>query len=101
MAVTKKQDKLIKKDKDNGKEAAKKGNGKDVAKKKAVIKTGRFEQSKVFFRGVINELKKVHWPNRKEITIYTAVVVVTVVFIAALIGVFDFILGQVMNALIK
>lgn len=101
MAVTKKDDKTTKKNKGAGKELAKKDNRKEVAKKNISAKPNRVEQARTFFRGVINELKKVHWPNRRETAIYTSVVLVSVVFVAVLIWVFDIILGSVMGVVIK
>jgi len=84
-----------------GKELVKKDSRKEVTKKMAAPKPNRFENAKSFFRGVLNELKKVHWPNRRETVIYTAVVLVSVVFVAVLIWIFDFILGSVMGVFIK
>jgi len=104
VAVAKKQDGSMKKDKGTtvGKELVKKDNRKEVAKKSAAAnKPKRIEQTKSFFRGVRNELKKVHWPNRRETMIYTSVVLVSVVFVAVLIWVFDIILGSAMGMLIK
>jgi len=45
-----------------------------------------------FFREVGLELKKVHWPTRKQLLIYTAVVLVSVAIMAAIIGVIDLVL---------
>lgn len=90
-----------KKDKGSGKELVKKDNRKEVAKKAAAPKPKRLENARSFFRGVINELKKVHWPNRRETVIYTSVVLVSVVFVAILIWIFDLILGSVMGVFIK
>ncbi|HYH03808.1 MAG TPA: preprotein translocase subunit SecE [Bacillota bacterium] len=42
-----------------------------------------------FFRSVSAELKKVNWPNRKELTTYTIVVIATVLVIAFIISVWD------------
>lgn len=84
-----------------GKELVKKDSRKEITKKAAAPKPSRFENAKSFFRGVLNELKKVHWPNRRETVIYTAVVLVSVVFVAVLIWIFDFILGSVMGVFIK
>jgi preprotein translocase subunit SecE len=42
-----------------------------------------------FFKEVFRELKKVKWPNRRELTTYTTVVVVTVIIVAAIIWVAD------------
>ncbi|HBL36693.1 MAG TPA: preprotein translocase subunit SecE, partial [Firmicutes bacterium] len=47
-----------------------------MAEKKKNRKIGRF------FRSVTAELKKVAWPNRKEVTTYTVVVLVTVLSVA-------------------
>ena len=42
-----------------------------------------------FFKGSVTELKKVRWPNRKELTSYTAVVVITVALLALFFTVID------------
>lgn len=42
-----------------------------------------------FFKDVRRELKKVQWPNRRELTTYTTVVVVTVAIVGAIIWVVD------------
>jgi len=73
-------------------------------KKQVVVKkekTNRLEQVRKYFRGVYNELKKVHWPNRREITIYTAVVLVAVLIVGALIWIFDSILSRILQLIIK
>ncbi len=50
-----------------------------------------------FFKGCWSELKKVHWPNRKEIVTYTSVVLAAVFIVAVMIwvvdSVFSFLLG--------
>jgi preprotein translocase subunit SecE len=50
-----------------------------------------------YFRGVVSELKKVSWPTRKELTNSTAVVVVTIVIFAVIIGIIDFGLGSLLE----
>lgn len=42
-----------------------------------------------FFKDVRRELKKVQWPNKRELTTYTTVVVITVVAVAVVIWVVD------------
>lgn len=42
-----------------------------------------------FFREVRAELKKVDWPNRKEIIIYTGVVLFMVLVVAIITGIVD------------
>lgn len=46
-----------------------------------------------FFRNVLAELKKVSWPTRRETTVYTIVVIVTVTVVGLLIGTFDALLN--------
>jgi preprotein translocase subunit SecE len=48
-----------------------------------------FKRLRRFFREVIAELRKVIWPNRKQMITYTSVVLVFVVFMVAFIGVLD------------
>lgn len=43
-----------------------------------------------FIREVWAELRKVIWPNRKQMVTYTAVVLIFVVFMVALVSVLDF-----------
>lgn len=114
MAVIKKQDSggnkkdqakkgTVKRDNSAGKDMAKKDivlskDKKEVAKKETPIRkdlpvkkdqVNRLEQVQKFLKGAFNELKKVHWPTRREIIIYTAVVIVTVVAVGVLIWLFD------------
>ena len=42
-----------------------------------------------FIREGVKELKKVRWPNRKELTTYTTIVLFTVVFVAVFFFVID------------
>jgi len=55
------------------------------------------ERLKGFFRGVLSELKKVHWPDRKQLIIYTGVVVVFVLVVSVAISALD----MVFSALLK
>jgi preprotein translocase subunit SecE len=43
-----------------------------------------------FYRQVVAELRKVIWPTRRELVTYTAVVLVFVVFMVAIVSLFDF-----------
>ena len=47
-----------------------------------------------FFRDVISEVKKVSWPNVKDLTNHTIVVVVLILLFAIAIGIVDFGLGK-------
>ena len=53
-----------------------------------------------FLEGVWQELRKVHWPTRREVIIYTGVVLVAVVFIGVVLMVADLILSQIMTRVI-
>ena len=44
-------------------------------------KLGLFARVGLFYRQVVSELRKVVWPTRKQLTTYTAVVLVFVSFI--------------------
>ncbi len=46
-----------------------------------------------FFRNVVAEMKKVSWPNRREVTTYTIFVLVTVLVVAVTISGFDSVLS--------
>lgn len=47
------------------------------------------EKAKRFFRGSYAEFKKVHWPNKKELYIYTGVVLISVFIVSLLIWIVD------------
>ncbi|MBE3576804.1 MAG: preprotein translocase subunit SecE [Limnochordales bacterium] len=63
------------------------------AGQKFVDKAGRF------FREVKAELRKVTWPNRKELTTYTAVVITLSLIVALFLGVIDLGLSAIFSAL--
>ncbi|HHV61959.1 MAG TPA: preprotein translocase subunit SecE [Firmicutes bacterium] len=54
-----------------------------------------------FLRDVRAELKKVAWPNRKELTSYTVIVIVSVMIVAAFIGLIDLVFSQVLRLIIR
>ncbi|MDD2569439.1 MAG: preprotein translocase subunit SecE [Clostridia bacterium] len=65
-----------------------------MAKEVAVSgKTKKARKSKNFFRGTWSELKKVHWPTKKEVVKYTAVVLSTVIIMAVFFWILDMILS--------
>ena len=51
---------------------------------------GRVRRIGTFVRQVIAELRKVVWPTRRELVTYTAVVLVFVLFMVAVVSLFDF-----------
>ena len=58
-------------------------------------KLGLFARVGLYYRQVVSELKKVVWPTRKMLTTYTAVVLVFVTFVIAVVSVIDLILTKV------
>ncbi|MFW5984650.1 MAG: preprotein translocase subunit SecE [Halanaerobiaceae bacterium] len=53
-----------------------------------------------FLKKVKMELQKVNWPNREELTSYTAVVLITVTTLIIFIGVVDALFTQIITPLI-
>lgn len=70
--------------------------------KKDVKETGtsRIGELKRFFGGTKAELKKVYWPGRQQVLVYTGVVLTTVFIMSVLIWVVDLGLSNLMNLLI-
>lgn len=48
-----------------------------------------FQRVALFYRQVLNELRKVVWPSRNMLTTYTGVVLVFVAFVIAVVSIFD------------
>lgn len=59
-----------------------------------------FKSVPTFFRDVIAELKKVRWPNRKELTSYTLVVLLTVTLISVFFAVIDLGISQIIELIL-
>ena len=57
-------------------------------------KVGLFGRIARFFREVVAELRKVIWPTRKELLTYTAVVVVFVTVVTALVAGLDYVFAK-------
>lgn len=87
------------KKKEGAKKLAPRSDKRPVAVKKETV--NRLDRSRKYFRGVYSELKKVHWPTRKEVITYTAVVVVAVIIVALMIWVFDSLLSKVLQLFIR
>ncbi|MEW6183111.1 MAG: preprotein translocase subunit SecE [Bacillota bacterium] len=78
---------------------------KDVVKKEAAKKSldpGRLIRTvRQFFAGTWQEMKKVHWPTRRMVAIYTAVVLVVVAIVMVIIWIADSIFSRVLQFIIK
>jgi preprotein translocase subunit SecE len=55
--------------------------------------------TRTFVRQVIAELRKVIWPTRRELVTYTAVVLVFVLFMVAVVSLYDFGFSQAVLAI--
>lgn len=80
------------------KETAAKGQG--AAKTPPPAKKQTVAALRKFIKGAWAELKKVHWPNRRELITFTGVVLVAVTIVAAMIFVVDSILGKLLEVII-
>jgi len=60
-----------------------------------------FKSTFGFFSDSWFELKKVRWPNRKELTSYTIVVVVTVAFITVYFSILDLGISKLVDMILK
>ena len=58
-------------------------------------KLGPFAHVGLFYRQVISELRKVVWPTRSQLSTYTAVVLVFVTFVIAVVSLIDLVLTRV------
>ncbi len=54
-------------------------------------------QGRTFLSEVVAELKKVYWPSRQETIAFTGVVLVVVTFIAAYLGLVDWVLSLLLG----
>lgn len=80
------------------KQLSKKIEPKQATKKE---KANRLEETKKYIKSVVGELKKVHWSTRREVLVYTGVVLVTVVVVCLIIWVFDSLLSRVLQFVLK
>lgn len=56
-----------------------------------------FQRATKFLREARAELRKVHWPTRKELIAYTIVVLFTTVVAAIFIGAADFLFAELLR----
>ena len=57
-------------------------------------KLGLFARVGLFYRQILSELKKVVLPTRKQLSTYTAVVLVFVMFVIAVVSLIDLVLTK-------
>jgi preprotein translocase subunit SecE len=69
-----------------------------IAQGKAETKaSGKRKRVVKYFRDVISEVKKVSWPDRKELVNATIAAIVFIVIFAIVVGIVDLILGQLLK----
>ncbi|NLV17388.1 MAG: preprotein translocase subunit SecE [Syntrophomonadaceae bacterium] len=79
---------------------------KSVAKGTAKKNTRGFDLTKIwgsardYLTSVYNELKKVHWPDRRTLVAYTIVVLVAVALVSGLLYLYDVILGLLLGLIL-
>ncbi|MBM3690602.1 MAG: preprotein translocase subunit SecE [Actinobacteria bacterium] len=56
---------------------------------------GLFSRARAFLHDISVELRKVIWPTRRELSVYTTVVIIFLLFITAFITLLDFGFGQI------
>ena len=73
--------------------------GHNMAATTKTVKKRRFSFAAVskFFKEVVAELKRVSWPNKKELWTYTLAVLVFVLLMSAVIGGLDFLFAEGMK----
>ncbi len=54
-----------------------------------------------FIRESREELKRVTWPEKEEVSNFTIVVIVTLVVVAVFLSVVDMVLGEIMKLLVN
>jgi len=70
-----------------------------MATEKATVKFK--DRLAIYFRGVKSELKKVIWPNKKELFNYTGVVLFISLLVAVIVYVLDLAIGGILSLIIS
>lgn len=73
---------------------------KTADKKPAEKKPGFLQRAKRSSKASINELKKVHWPSKKELVTYTGVVLVSVAAVSVMIWLVDSVISAIFGLLV-
>ena len=53
------------------------------------------------FKGMLKELKKVTWPTKKELAVYSVVVIVAVIIFTVIVGIYDLGLSKLMELILS
>ncbi len=74
---------------------------KKYAERKKEEKKGIWTRITVFFKEVRQELNKVIWPSREEVTNYTVVVLITVAAVSTFLLALDYVLTHLLQLVTK
>ena len=64
-------------------------------------KINLFVKLKRSFRNMFQEMKRVHWPSKRDLAIYTAVVIAVSLVVAMFIYLLDSGIGLIMGLILK
>ena len=64
-------------------------------------KTNPFSKLVKSFRSMFNEMKRVHWPSRRDLAIYTVVVIAVSLIMAVLIYFMDSVVNYLMQFVLR
>jgi preprotein translocase subunit SecE len=64
-------------------------------------KPNLFTRIKRSFRNTVQEMKRVHWPGKRDLAVYTAVVIGVSLIVALFIYILDSGVGAVMNLILR
>ena len=53
-----------------------------------------------YLKGVRSEMRKVHWPNKKELINYTGVVILISLIVALIVYIIDLLIGGVITLVV-
>ncbi|MZQ74887.1 MAG: preprotein translocase subunit SecE [Peptoclostridium sp.] len=67
----------------------------------AQVKAGNNESGAGFLKEVRAELSRVHWPNKRELTRYTTIVLLVSTFISLVVWLLDSGLGFLLKFIVK
>ncbi len=74
---------------------------KKYAERKREEKKGLWKRITIFFKEVRQELNKVIWPSRDEVTNYTVVVLITVTVVSTFLLALDYVLTHLLQLVTK
>ncbi|MEG1180011.1 MAG: preprotein translocase subunit SecE [Oscillospiraceae bacterium] len=69
--------------------------------KSAPKKPGFFARTSRFFKDLKSEVKKVVWPNKKQVINNTGIVIAFLIVSSIIIGAFDFVINMVVGLFLK